>query len=210
MPTQIEQYDEFASVPPVKQKNKSSKRGSLTNFSTAAETTETASNNKLRRNSMDNTTPVTNKVVVADFDPRSPSNGIQRTPICYINEANDKKKMPMIDPRSPTNEYNRTPIHCQSKSANKNYNNDNLNSSLFNDSIISNDALSDSSLLLQQVPGDTAPLSNINNNNESPSKQQVAYPKYKNSNNPSHILQRKQVQKLKQNKLSDQDKENPI
>ncbi len=106
----------------------------------------------------------------------------------------------MIDPRSPTNEYNRTPIHCSSnpKSINIYKNNDNLNSSLFNDSVSSN--ISED---VQQVPGDSGAT-----NSESPNSKQATAKQTKNSSNPSHILQRKQVQKLNQNKLFDQDKEN--
>lgn len=47
--------------------------------------------------------------------------------------------------------------------------------------------------------------------NESPNKQGVVVSgakTRKSNNNPSHILQRKQVQKLNQNKLIEQDKEN--
>ena len=50
-----------------------------------------------------------------------------------------------------------------------------------------------------------APALNLMNN-ESPSKQITN--KTRQSNNPSHILQRKQVQKLNKNKLTEQDKEN--
>lgn len=63
-------YDELPEAS--KQKNKA-KRKSLTNVGAVKEVSETT-----RRNSVGNTTPLTNKVVVADFDPRSPSSGIPR------------------------------------------------------------------------------------------------------------------------------------
>ncbi len=109
----------------------------------------------------------------------------------------------MVDPRSPTSEYNRTPIHCPTNPKSIIYkNNDNLNSSLFNDSISSNIS-EDVSLVMQQVP-DNAQTGVT----ESPTSKQIK--QAKNSCNPSHILQRKQVQKLNQNKLFDQDKENQL
>jgi hypothetical protein len=77
--SQIEQYDEFATVSANKQnKNTKLKRRSLTNFATITEVAESPKETaKPRRNSLSNT-PINNKVVVADFDPRSPSSGIQR------------------------------------------------------------------------------------------------------------------------------------
>lgn len=116
-----------------------------------------------RVNSIDsaNSTPITSKVLMADFDPRSPSSGIVRTPISFFTETSEPKpkttnKFQINDPRSPTSEYNRTPIHCNTLSAN-NYNNVNdlnaSNSENLNESLTSQDSsivMSDSSVLLQQ------------------------------------------------------------
>jgi hypothetical protein len=74
-----------------------------------------------------NSTPINNKILPADFDPRSPSSGIVRTPIYCVSEADNKKailanmnnKMSSVDdPRSPTNEYNRTPIQHATNDSN--------------------------------------------------------------------------------------------
>ena len=56
-----------------KQKNKL-KRKSLTNFNVCAKEIP----NETRRSSLGASTPQPNKVIMADFDPRSPSNGIPR------------------------------------------------------------------------------------------------------------------------------------
>lgn len=56
-----------------KQKNNKSNRKSMTNFPTSNEATP----NEVRRNSLSNLTSA-DKVVMADFDPRSPSSGIPR------------------------------------------------------------------------------------------------------------------------------------
>ena len=63
-------YDELSDT--CKQKNKT-KRKSLANVGAGKELSELA-----RHNSVGNSTPVTNKVLVADFDPRSPTSGIPR------------------------------------------------------------------------------------------------------------------------------------
>lgn len=73
--TQIELVDELQNAPG-KQKNKLKKRCSLTNINSS----ELVIDNEKRRKSLSNTdkTPLNNKVIVADFDPRSPSSGIPR------------------------------------------------------------------------------------------------------------------------------------
>ena len=55
-----------------KQKNNKNRK-SMTNFPSSSEATPV----EVRRNSLSNLTPV-NKVIMADFDPRSPSSGIPR------------------------------------------------------------------------------------------------------------------------------------
>ncbi len=74
---QIEQYDEFAALQNSKQKcpikpKKQSVPGPTDDL------TENLTEITKPRQILNTNTPITNKVVVADFDPRSPSSGIQR------------------------------------------------------------------------------------------------------------------------------------
>jgi hypothetical protein len=173
-----------------------------------------------RVNSTDSSsTPVTNKVISHDFDPRSPSNGIVRTPIAF-EEKQKSKKFSLVDPRSPTLEYNRTPIrmNAAADSATKQQNGDMLNQSkdstdtnLLNESAFSQDSslllMADSSPVMQSVP--EASSGELSSLQIADAANQLNGLKVTSSNMPRHILQRKQVEKLNKKKLSDiKDKEN--
>ncbi|RNA18300.1 hypothetical protein BpHYR1_033977 [Brachionus plicatilis] len=178
-------------------------------YSSSEETCEANSSllGKKNKNLNNDYTPANDRVIHAEFDPRSPSNGIVRTPICYMNENNGdsntkKSTLGIIDPRSPTNDYKRTPIHLNTVTmVNKtDPNEDNFNeshTSLDNSSLV----MAESSILLQQVPENTN-----YNLNDSPGQYGL---KIASSNMPRHILHRKQVEKLNKKKLIDlHDKEN--
>jgi hypothetical protein len=152
------------------------------------------------------------KISMAEFDPRSPSSDIVRTPIFLMAENNEGKKNTAAaksnlinDPRSPAFDYNRTPIHANNAkkdrpASNVNQNEDELLASNSNDTSIDSSLISESSILLQQVP-DNGNSSVI----DSPS-QSAGFKSAAPSNLPRHILQRKQVEKL--NKKKNVDKEN--
>jgi hypothetical protein len=167
------------------------------------------------------TTPVaSNKMSMAEFDPRSPSSDIVRTPIFLVAENGEAKKSSsnqgknsnlINDPRSPAFDYNRTPIHVNNgkkdrvsvaSSSNTNHNS-NEEDLAANEISMDSSLISDSSILLQQVPenGSTGVNSSMSDSPTTAGFKTTANA----SNLPRHILQRKQVEKLKKKKVVDKE-----
>jgi hypothetical protein len=217
---------QFENVPTTDEEN--SPRKELKSKSTS----EKKSSNSIRRltdnnyqgicNASFNSTPVANKVITANFDPRSPSSDIVRTPI-FIGDKEKQQQQKNkqenfhnkenADPRSPAYDYKRTPIQFFSKNKNSANNNrqktscdENDDDSLLYDAENSSSLISETSILLK--PPQNTPDTYSNNNislasNESPS--QSSSVKIATSNLPRHILQRKQIEKLNKNKIENLD-----